>query len=204
WLFPGALFGHGRFPIVTLLFFAGLLVCLARVRTDVRARALLGALTLSLLLFFGRPTIGPILGLLPGFSDVQIHRFIMGVDLAGILIAGVGLAWILRTALRLVREYRPQSSAFEPIAIVALVVAILAPAWVKVAEYNARGATWINQQQAADRTDGRDLDRLVAIVKQRGGGRVYAGLRSNWGRQYRVGSVPVHIWLANRNVDAIG
>jgi Gpi18-like mannosyltransferase len=204
WLFHGALFDNGRFPIVTLLFFAGLLVCLARVRTDVRARALLGAFTLSLLVFFGRPTIGPILGLFPGFSDVQIHRFIMGVHLAGILIAGVGLAWLLRAVFRLFREIRPHPAPLHPVAIAALVVAILAPAWVKVAEYNAQGATWIRQQQAADRTDGRDLDRLVAIVKQRGGGRVYAGLRGNWGKQYRVGSVPVHIWLANRNVDAIG
>ena len=55
-----------------------------------------------------------------------------------------------------------------------------------------------------DATDGRDLDRLVAIVKKRGDGRVYAGLRGNWGRHYKVGSVPVHAWLADRDVDAIG
>jgi hypothetical protein len=33
---------------------------------------------------------------------------------------------------------------------------------------------------------------------------VYAGLRSNWGRDYRVGYVPVYAWLADRDVDAIG
>ena len=94
WLFTGGLFDHERFPIVTLLFFAGVVVCAVRARHDLRARALLGAFALSLLLFFGRPTLGPLLDLLPGFKDVQIHRFVMGVHLAGIMLAGVGLAWL--------------------------------------------------------------------------------------------------------------
>jgi hypothetical protein len=55
-----------------------------------------------------------------------------------------------------------------------------------------------------DATDGADLDRLVDIAKERGGGRIYAGLRANWGARYLVGSVPVHAWLANRDADAIG
>jgi hypothetical protein len=29
-------------------------------------------------------------------------------------------------------------------------------------------------------------------------------LRGNWGADYRVGSVPVHAWLADRGIDAIG
>ena len=64
--------------------------------------------------------------------------------------------------------------------------------------------TLIDAQRAAERTDGRDLDRLVAIVKARGDGRVYAGLRSNWGRDFVVGVVPVYAWLSDRDVDAIG
>ena len=205
WLFTGKLFDNGRFPIVTILVFLGALVCLARARIDLRARALLGAFTLSLLLFFGRPTLGPVLNVLPGFGDVQIHRFVMGVHLAGILLAGVGLGWLLRTAAALAGRSLPgRYAVLAGAAAVALGVGVLAPAWTERASYNQRGATLIRLQQGADATAGRDLDRLVAIAKARGGGRVYAGLRSNWGKDFTVGYVPVYAWLAARDVDAIG
>ena len=52
-----------------------------------------------MLIWFGRHGFwGHVLVLLPGMRDIQIQRFVMGVDLAAILIAGVGLAWILRQA----------------------------------------------------------------------------------------------------------
>jgi hypothetical protein len=205
WLFTGKLFDAGRFPIVTLLFAAGVVVCLAQARRDIRARALLGAFTLSLLLFFGRPTLGPLLDLLPGFKDVQIHRFLIGVDLSGILLAGVGLGWLLKRASAVVGRLAPAHRAIlAGTAAVALAVGVLAPAWTERVNYHQYGARVIRAQQTYDATDGRDLDRLIAIVKARGDGRVYAGLRGNWGKQYVVGYVPVNSWLAERNVDAIG
>ena len=205
WLLTGKLFDAGRFPIVSLLFALGVAVCAAQARRDTRARALLGALGLSLLLFFGRPTLGPVLDLLPGMRDVQIHRFVMGVDLAAILIAGVGLAWGIRRTALLAARWGPGRRALlaAPVAV-ALAVLVLAPAWTERGRYDRHGSVLIRAQRAADATDGRDLDRLVAIVKARGGGRAYAGLRANWGKQYAVGFVPVYAWLADRNVDAIG
>jgi len=65
-------------------------------------------------------------------------------------------------------------------------------------------AELIRQQQTADAISGRELDSLIAIVKRRGDGRVYAGLRSNWGEDYRVGEVPVLAWLADQSVDEVG
>ena len=205
WLFTGKLFDAGRFPVVTVLFFVGVLICLVRARRDIRARALLGAFTLSLLLFFGRPTLGPVLDLLPGMRDVQVHRFIMGVHLAGILIAGVGLGGLIHTALAVAGRLAPdRRGLIAGVAAVALAVGVLAPAWTERASYDRFGAKAISAQRTEDATDGRDLDRLVAIVKARGDGRVYAGLRGNWGAQYKVGYVPVHAWLADRQVDTIG
>jgi Gpi18-like mannosyltransferase len=210
WLFTGGLFDHERFPIVTLLFFVGVVVCAARARHDPRARALLGAFALSLLLFFGRPTLGPLLDLLPGFGDVQIHRFVIGVHLAGIMLAGVGLAWLLRSASRWAARLAADRVARSRFAVGAAAasllacVAVLAPAWIERADYDSYGADLIRAQQAAERTDGRDIDRLLAMVNARGDGRVYAGLRSNWGKDFLVGVVPVYAWLCDRDVDAIG
>lgn len=205
WLFTGGLFDNGRFPVVTLLFATGVLVCLFQARRDVRPRALLGAFTLSLLLFFGRRTFGPVIDMLPGFEDVQIHRFIVGVDLAGILIAGVGLGWLLKRAFALAGRLAPGHRAVVGGATAAaLAVLLLAPAWTERIDYHQFGAKVIGVQQAADATDGRDLDRLVAIVKERGDGRAYAGLRANWGKAYAVDYVTAYAWLADRKVDAIG
>jgi hypothetical protein len=204
WLVTGHIFDGNRFPIVTIFFFVGVLVCLAPIRNDPRARALLGAFTLSLLLFFGRRTWGALIDVLPGFRDVQIHRFIMGVHLAGILIAGVGLGWLLRNVYSLALRLGPGKYALAGVASVLLCIGMLAPAWTERIHYDRRGETLIRSEREYDATDGRDLDRLVAIVHKRHDGRVYAGLRANWGERYRVGSVPVHSWLADRGIDAIG
>src|SRR5262249_53356873 len=205
WLFTGRLFDSGRFPVITLLALAGAIVCAERVRREPRARALLGAFVLSLLLFFGRRTWDGLIDVFPGFRDIQIHRFIVGVHLAGILLAGVGLAWLVRTASGLVQRRVGGRYAVALAAVaVWLCVGVLAPAWVERGRYDERGADFIHAQQVVDRTDGRDLDRLVALVRARGRGRVYAGLRGNWGIQYVVGTVPVHVWLADHDVDAIG
>jgi Gpi18-like mannosyltransferase len=205
WLFTGGLFDSGRAPVVTALVLLGALVCAVRARADLRARALLGAFALSLLLFFGRPTLGPLLDLLPGFGDIQIHRFIAGVQLAGIFLAGVGLTWLLRTALRLAgRVAPPRSPVVAGVVAVTAAVALLTPAWIERARADSRDAGYIRVQQRADAVDGRALDRLVAIAKARGGGRVYAGLRGTWGRSYAVGYVPVYAWLADRDVDEVG
>ena len=204
WLFTGQIFDGTRFPIVTILFFGGMLVCIVLARSDVRARALLGAFTLSLLLFFGRRTWGALIDVLPGFKDVQIHRFIMGVHLSGILIAGVGLGSLLRAGYSVVLRLFPRDYALAGAAALVLCIGVLAPAWTERAHYDRRGETLIRSEQQYDATDGRELDRLVAIVHARHDGRVYAGLRANWGEKYRVGSVPVHAWLADRGIDAIG
>ncbi len=204
WLVRGQLFDNGRVPIVTLLVYIGFIVCLARAWHDVRARALLGVFTLSLLLFFGRPTLGPVLNLLPGSADIEFQRFVMGVDLAAILLAGVGLGAVLRAVQHLVTHgLHGRFAAVAGLVAVLVAVGALEPAWGERLAYARHSARLIQEQQAADAAQGPALDRLVAVVK-RGSGRVYAGLRSNWGEQYRIGYVPVYAWLADRDVDAVG
>ena len=48
------------------------------------------------------------------------------------------------------------------------------------------------------------MDRLIAYVRTNGGGRVYAGMPSNWGSQFTVGAVPVFKYLESRDVDEVG
>jgi hypothetical protein len=206
WLVRGQLFDQHRFPVITLLFAAGLVVCIARARRDARARALLGVFLLSLILFCGRHSLGPVLGWLPGSADVQFQRFEMGVDLAGILIAGVGVGAGVHALRRLWERRIPLVYAeYLGPAAIALVVVILAPAWHERWGFARTSAGYIDVQQRYDSTQGKAVSSLLATVKSLGGGRVYAGsLRPNWGADYRVGYVPMYAWLADHDVDAVG
>ena len=205
WLVRGQLFDQDRFPVISLLFAAGLVVCVARARRDARARGLLGVFVLSLILFCGRHALGPVLGWLPGSADVQFQRFEMGVDLAGILIAGVGVGAGVNALRRLWEQRIPSKYAtYAGAATIALVVLILAPAWHERWDYARTSAGYIEEQQAYDSTQGRAVNGLLATVKSLGGGRVYAGLPGNWGTTYRVGYVQMYAWLADHDVDQVG
>jgi hypothetical protein len=205
WLVTGQVFDSGRFPIITLLVALGTAVCLCRFRRDARARALIGLMALSLVLFSGRPTFGFILNLLPGSSDLLLHRYLMGVQLAGLMLAGVGLAWTGETVLRVARSWRPRIRVI-PIAAGMMGAAVLLtlPAWFDRAAYAASDSASIATQVTSDHTDGAAIDVLINEINARGGGRTYAGLPGNWGAQYDIGQVPVYEYLAYNSVDAIG
>jgi hypothetical protein len=205
WLFTGQVFDAGRIPIVSLLVGLGAIVCIRNCRRDARARALLGVMALSLVLFSGRPTFGLILNLLPGINDLLLHRYLMGVQLSGVMLAGVGLAWAGETAIRLARAWRPRLRV-APIAagLMGAAVLITLPGWFNRAAYAASNATSISVQVVGDQTDGAALDVLINAIRARGGGRTYAGLPGNWGAQYDIGQVPVYEYLADKDVDAIG
>jgi hypothetical protein len=204
WLFAGQIFDFGRWPVVSLLVAAGFLVCVTRFRRDETSRALIGFTLLSLVIFFGRPTLGPLLKLLPGNGDLFLHRFLMGVQLGGIWMAGVGAAWLGRAAAQGVRRVKPVSvRILAPVGAVALAI-FLSPAFTQTQHLDAEGASWIRTQRAVDATYGADVQQLVDTAQALGPGRFYAGTPGGWGHQYDVYSVPVYIELLDRNVDSIG
>jgi Bacterial membrane protein YfhO len=205
WLFTGQIFDAGRFPIVSLLVALGTVVCVCRFRSDPRARALLGLMGLSLVLFSGRPTFGLVLNLLPGSSDLLLHRYLMGVQLAGLMLAGVGIAWAGDTALNVAKARRPRLR-LVPVAagLMGAAVLLTLPAWFDRAAYAASDLGSVGVQVESDQTDGAALDVLLNIIKTEGGGRTYAGLPGNWGAQYEIGQVPVFEYLADNSVDEVG
>jgi hypothetical protein len=83
-------------------------------------------------------------------------------------------------------------------------IALLAPAWSQSLGYERRNTRAVSEQIRADRSAGADVDRLVGIAKGLGGGRIYAGMPSNWGTNFRVGAVPVFKYLESRDVDEVG
>ncbi len=205
WLVDGSIYDHGRFPIITGLVAIGVMICLARSRRDVRARAVLAVWAISLLLFFGRPTLGPLLRLLPGTGDMQLHRYIMGVHLAGNFLAGIGAVWLISQTWQALRSARSIANAkVAPALTCVVLIALVVPAAHAVRNYDRANELLINAQHTSDQTDGADLDVLVREAQRRGPGRMYAGLPTNWGQQYKIGSAPVYAELTAHDVDVFG
>jgi hypothetical protein len=203
WGVSGELFDRGRFPVISILVAVGLLRCLWRWRRDERARAVVAVGLLSLLLFFGRSTLGDALRLLPGSGDLFLRRYVFGVHLAGLYLAGFAMAWIGRLLVARVRRRVPRVEVVLA-ALVVLAILLLAPAWTERGGWAATGATWIVEQQQVEDTEGVHIAELVAIAEQRGTGRIYAGMRSNWGNRYQIGQVPVYAELLNLDAQAVG
>ena len=99
-----------QLPAIELFAF-GLVLCAIRWRRDERSRAVLAVALLSLLLFFGRSTLGPLLRLLPGSGDLFLRRYVFGVHLAGLYLMGIALAWAGRMAFVRLRRFLPEPRA---------------------------------------------------------------------------------------------
>jgi Bacterial membrane protein YfhO len=215
WLITGQLLDHGRLPVVTAFAVVGLVLACTRWREDRNARAVLVVFAACLLLSFGRTTFGGLVDVIPGHQDIFFRRFGMGVQLAALLLAGTGAAWsataswnacqraLAGRGLRWPAPVRRNELARAALALIAAVV-VLAPAWLQLGAYARHNAAAITSQRRADATQGAQLNRLIALVKADGGGRVYAGLPSNWGMNFTVGAVPVFKYLESRDVDEVG
>ena len=101
WLVSGQLLDHGRLPVVTAFAALGLGLAWLAWSSDADARALLVALGVCLLFAFGRTTFGSLVDLIPGSADLFFRRFMMGVQLAALLLAGRGAAWLAVRGVRL-------------------------------------------------------------------------------------------------------
>jgi hypothetical protein len=204
WLVTGRIFDNGRVPVVSALALAGLAVCVWGFRRRESARAVPAVGLLSLLLFFGRPTLGFAIDLLPGGSDLFLRRYVTGVHLAGIYLAGIGGAWLGAKALASVRARMPRVHASYAMAALGLVsFGLLAPAWAERYDYERQGAEWISRQAVADRAEGADFASLVERANDTAPGRIYAGMRSNRSAP-KVAFVPAYAVLLNLDADAIG
>lgn len=212
WLFTGKIFDARRaWPVISVVVAAGALAALARWRSRPLERCLLALFAASFVFSFGPTTFGALADLVPAHADLYFRRFTMGTQLAGLYLAGTAVteAWGLlqRLAPLISRHFGraavPQRVVLPLLAGVTLAASALwlSPAVRQLYRYDRSDAAAIHAQREADATQGKDLTRLVAYVKRHGGGRVYAGLASNWGQDFLVGVVPVYKYLVTQDVE---
>jgi hypothetical protein len=92
WLVSRRVLDAGHLLVISLLVAAGLAVAAAGWRRAGPERTLVALFAACLLLSFGRTTFGDAVRIIPGSTDVFFRRFTMGVQLAGIYLAGAGAA----------------------------------------------------------------------------------------------------------------
>lgn len=197
WLFRGELFDHRRLPVLTVLVAVGLLVCAWMWRREERYRLVAVLFFVWLLVFFGPKTWGGLLDGVPLGRDFHFHRLIAGVHLPGIFLIGIALG----TAWRWVQRFEDPRylAAFAAVVAVALI-----PAYLERGDYLRDNRTYMRQTNAAFAAEQQDLDALIAVLKSAPPGRVFAGFAGRWGRDYRVGAVPVQAILTANGIDNVG
>ncbi len=195
-LITGQLLDFGRFPTLTLLAAVGVVVCLFH-WDDERFRMPLAFFGFWLFLYFGRPTWGILLRLLPLGQDLHLHRLIAPVHLGAIGLAGVGLAWLWERALAF-RQRWPL------VVVIILTIGLMGPVYYERASYLADNGRWMRENVAAEQADGGALEALLSDLKAVPPARIYAGRGANWGQEYRLGSVPVYALLVQHRFDSPG
>ena len=207
WLVTGRIFDNGRIPVVSVLALIGLggRACGGSGASE-SARAVPAVGLLSLLLFFGRPTLGAVIDLLPGATDLFLRRYVTGVHLAGIYLAGIGGAWIGTKVMHLVRSRatlappRPSPPRLGD------------PADRRWSRRRRPSATRTSGQGASlDRGATRRRSRPTAPTSPRSSatakatapGRIFSGMRANRSAP-KIGFVPAFSALLNLDADAVG
>lgn len=191
-LFTGEITDHGRLPVLALLALAGIAVLLWRYRKtkriDFSAKFVLAAALFWLLVFFGRPTWGPLIYLLGIPREMHLHRVMAALQLFLVLLAAVGLAAIWKIVEKQSR-----------LAAAVVVLLILSPLIYDRVAYLDQSRNRRTNYLALIDQERPDLDAILRTVKARGG-YVYAGLSTNWGNIFRVGGSTFYSFLAANDV----
>ena len=178
---------------MTALFAVGCLVAIAsRSRTSLLA---LGLFVLWLVAWFGRPTLGALTNIFPLDDGLLFHRFIGGVDLAAIVVMGLGgaLVWGL---------WRPHRGRLGPVGAVIVINLILVPAYMERADFYAGNQAMMKQTHDAVVAD-RDGKAILTTLKSLPSARIFAGLPATYGAgpEMRDGSVHFYNLLTFEGLD---
>lgn len=186
WLVTGALFDNGRLPVLTVLLGAGLLVAVV---TNARTHRLFAVLFVTwVILYFGRPTLGALVDLLPFHEGLLLHRFVGGVHMFGLVLIGIGAEALLSVVPRAIAGIRarlaiaPRAPQASAIVQALLAFALLTPAVAERSAFYDGNQSFMARTRAALDQD-TAAQQIISALHALPPGRVFAGLRSTWGDQ---------------------
>jgi hypothetical protein len=235
-LVNGDLFDANRLPVLTLLvalgFFAALIYffehkepgyqktisnlksCPERSRMDQISNYPVSYLLLPLmfiqwyLLYWGRATWGPLINFLPLSDGIHLHRFVNGLHLPGIYLAGLGLSWIASSSpkllkiLNLPKSLNPRLISI-PVTLI-LIILILFPIYSERLTYLRDNSGIIQAANHNFALDHPDFAKTVEFLKTNRSGRIYPGRPGNWGNDFNIGGVHAFMQFSMSDIDVSG
>jgi len=199
-LIEGNLFDFDRFPSLTILGFVGFGICLFRWRKKSFLIPVVVFL-LWLLLFFGRPTWGSLLNLLPMSQDILMYRFIGGVHLGGIFLIAVALGASWRWAVS-------RANGWYTAAALVLTLLVLLPVYIERRSYLQENTATLEDCLRSEQSEEQDVRALFDELKQLPKGRVYAGRAhwsgNQWGTDYATGCTRMQSRAYTEGLDMMG
>ncbi len=223
-LFNGDLFDFGRAPLFTLLILIGVIVCLIsqftmndkRSTNDKKGLYPFSFLFIFwLLMYFGRTTWGGLIDLIPGMKDFHLSRFIVGVHVSGMLLAPIGLMWLVTQIqkiiaflfYRIIDVPRIKRESIRPMltAIAACVAGVLLipPIYQQTIRYNELNDRLILQANVNAKKVLQDTDALFATIHSLPPGRVFSGRGGSWGKKFEIAETPFFMHLSTYGVPTV-
>ncbi len=182
-LAQGRMLDDGRFPLLTSAMVVGILLAVRRFRTSPALRVILVCLGLFVFFLMGRRTFGHLVDVQPANLGLQLFRYVGPVHLFAVLLAGSGLAWLLR---------RISVRLAAPV-VLAVAVALLA---VPLADLHgrARGLFRHMGSYSIKQADVRAAGRAVTAATKGGArpGRIYSHNKTGHGSHLVAALMALH------------
>ena len=192
-LVTGELLDHGRPAVLSLIALIGAVLVSWRFYKGRRQPAaesfVLAGAVFWLLVFFGRPTWGPLLVLVGAMRDLHLHRVVGAVHIFLVLLAAIAMA----------AGWRELARRGHLVLALLLTLVVLAPMIWERAMYLAGNDAQSTAQLAAVDAEQNSLDACMANLR-RAGGRVYAGSLAGWGPQFETGG---NTFAASLNMNLV-
>ncbi len=151
-----------------------------------------------LALYFGRSTWGGFIDLIPGMKEFHLSRFIVGVHVAGLFLAPIGLWSILNAIPQIPLRRWVRYLGF--LGFLGIILPAIYKQTIEYARHNDRLIKQANENYAKVKTD---EDLLFATIRSLPPGRVFAGRGGSWGKDFRVAETPYFMDLSAYGIPTV-
>jgi hypothetical protein len=187
----GNLLDNARLPVLTVLSVFGLLFSLSR--RSFKYRWAGASFILWFLLYFGRPTWGFLIDILPLSNELHLHRIIALVHFFGIILAGLALAAIF-TAIK---------KRSNIIFAVIFLLLMAAPVYWYEFDNLRMNNQWIFENANGYKAEKQYFEPVLNYIKELPPGRVHPGRRANWGSTFKINQTAVFYFLSPAQIPAL-
>lgn len=156
-----------------------------------------------LLLYFGRTTWGNLINFIPTMKEFHLSRFIVGVHLAGLFLAPIGLTWIalkIKITMQQFNNKTISSGLLYCCIVLLLTIGIWLTIYPQTISYNQLNETLIKRANGNYARQSPDMNLLVTALQdleKTNPGRVHAGRGGQWGHDFKIAETNMTMYLGN-------